>query len=92
MKVNHKDDDSKPIKIVHDAQLNYLHVAITKLFNAVNSVKKINVPADETVYYMIPFDLYAVSLVLLQLILQLNDFQYLLHFLHVNLPCVRIKH
>ena len=92
MKVNHKNDESKPLKIVDDAQLNYLHVPITKLFNAVNIVKKINVPADETVYYMIPFDLYAVSLVLLQLILQLNDFQYLLHFLHVNLPCVRIKY
>ena len=56
MKVNHKNDESKPIKIVDDAQLNYLHVPITKLFNAVNIVKKINVPADETVYYMIPFD------------------------------------
>lgn len=44
MKVNHKNDESKPLKIVDDAQLNYIHVPITKLFNAVNSVKKIMFP------------------------------------------------
>ena len=44
MKVNHKDDENQPSIIVDDAQLNYLPVPVTKLFNAVNSVKKIMFP------------------------------------------------